>query len=45
MLEVGRLLAELLPAGSLQVLAGQYHVPDPEALTPVVARFLNEGPG
>ena len=45
MLEVGRQLAELLPAGSLQVLAGQDHVPDPEALTPVVTRFLNQGRG
>ena len=42
MLEVGRQLAELLPAGSLQVLAGQDHVVDPEALTPVVVRFLRD---
>jgi pimeloyl-ACP methyl ester carboxylesterase len=45
MLEVGQQLAELLPAGSLQVLPGQDHNADPEVVTPVLARFLGEGTG
>ena len=40
--EVGRRLADLLPAGSLQVLSGQEHVVDPELLTPVVVEFLRD---
>jgi pimeloyl-ACP methyl ester carboxylesterase len=40
--EVGQRLADLLPAGSLQVLADQEHVADPEVLTPVVVEFLRE---
>jgi len=43
MLDVGRRLAELLPAGSLQVLPGPDHNADPEVVTPVLARFLSEG--
>ena len=40
--EVGRRLADLLPAGSLQVLSGQEHVVEPELLTPVVVEFLRD---
>jgi pimeloyl-ACP methyl ester carboxylesterase len=40
--EVAQRLADLLPAGSLQVLAGQEHVADPEVLTPVVVEFLRD---
>ena len=43
--EVAQRLAELLPAGSLQVLPGQDHNADPEVVAPVVARFLGEGAG
>jgi pimeloyl-ACP methyl ester carboxylesterase len=42
MLEVGQRLADLLPAGSLQVLPGQEHVADPEVLASVVADFLRD---
>ena len=45
MLEVGRQLAELLPAGLYEVLPGQDHNADPEVTAPVVARFLGEGTG
>ena len=43
--EVAQQLAELLPAGSLQVLPGQDHNADPEVVSPVVAEFLGEGTG
>jgi pimeloyl-ACP methyl ester carboxylesterase len=43
MREVGQQLAELLPAGTLQVVPGQDHNVDPEAITPIVARFLAGG--
>jgi pimeloyl-ACP methyl ester carboxylesterase len=39
-LEAAGRLAELLPAARLQVLAGQSHVIEPDALAPVVADFL-----
>ncbi len=42
MLEVAQQLVDRLPAGSLQVLAGQEHVVDPEVLTPVVVGFLRD---
>jgi pimeloyl-ACP methyl ester carboxylesterase len=45
MREVGQQLAELLPAGAMQVLPGQDHNADPEVVTPVVAEFLREGSG
>jgi pimeloyl-ACP methyl ester carboxylesterase len=45
MLEVGQQLAEVLPAGSMEVLPGQDHNADPAVVTPVVARFLGEGSG
>jgi hypothetical protein len=45
MLDVGRQLAELLPAGSLEVLPGQDHNADPEVVTPVVTGFLGERTG
>ena len=45
MLEVGQQLAELMPAGSMEVLAGQDHNADPEVTAPVVARFLSQGSG
>ncbi|HLL62326.1 MAG TPA: hypothetical protein VK401_04715, partial [Propionibacteriaceae bacterium] len=45
MLEVGRQLAELLPAGSMEVLPGQDHNADPAVVTPAVARFLVERTG
>jgi alpha-beta hydrolase superfamily lysophospholipase len=42
MVEVGRRLAGLLPAGRLHVLPGHGHVVPPEVLAPVVAEFLRE---
>ena len=42
MLEVAQQLVDRLPAGSLQVMAGQEHVADPEVLTPVVVGFLRD---
>ena len=40
MAEVGRRLAELLPAGRFRVLRGHGHVVPPEVLAPLVAEFL-----
>ena len=45
MLDVGRQLADLLPAGSLEILPGQDHNADPAVVTPVLVRFLAEGSG
>jgi pimeloyl-ACP methyl ester carboxylesterase len=45
MLEVGQQLADLLPAGAMEVLPGQDHNADPAVLTPVLVRFLGEGSG
>ena len=41
MLEVGRRLADLLPAGSRRVIEGQGHVVAPDVLAPIVAGFLS----
>lgn len=40
MLDVGRSLADTLPAGRFQVLDGEEHVVAPEVLAPVVADFF-----